>query len=199
MIGIERLLAGFNFHLGRGQSGDTSKLSEIGRTLGYEVETLEAVKVKDEVISSSRVREYLRGGEVNKANQFLGRVYNLTGKVIHGENRGEKIGIPTANLDISMDRLIPGNGVYATRALVEGERYSAVTNIGVRPTFENPLPSPRVEPHLLDTDKRLYDETITLEFIEFLRPEIKFPDVKALVDQIRLDIHKTREILAREP
>jgi riboflavin kinase/FMN adenylyltransferase len=119
--------------------------------------------------------------------------------VVHGEHRGSKIGIPTANLSIPAEQLLPASGVYATFAQVGGKTYQSVTNVGIRPTFENPLASPRVEPHLLDTDEGFYGKKLKLAFIEFLRPEVRFPDAKALVEQIHQDISRARELLHHEP
>ena len=197
-LGLEKLLAGFNFTLGKDRAGNVSELKEIGQTLGYEVEVQEPIKVNNEIISSSNIRQLLHKGNIRKANEFLGRPYSLIGEVVHGEHRGGKLGIPTANLSIPAERLLPPNGVYVTRAHVGEKTYQSVTNIGVRPTFDNPLLLPRVEPHLLDSEAHLYGETLKLEFIEYLRPELKFPDGQALVAQINLDIQKTREVLADE-
>lgn len=132
------------------------------------------------------------------ANQKLGRPYRLTGKVVHGEHRGTGLGVPTANLEYLPERLIPANGVYVTRALVNGKTYAAVTNVGVRPTFDNPLQVARIEPHILDMQEQLYQQELTLEFIDFLRPEIKFANSQELVAQIQRDISETRKILATE-
>jgi len=115
--------------------------------------------------------------------------------VVHGEHRGSKIGFPTANLAIAPERLLPANGVYAAIAHINQHTYTAVTNVGVRPTFENSLAFPRVEPYLLDTNAQFYRKTMTLEFIEYLRPEIKFPNSQALTEQIQKDILRTKEIV----
>lgn len=195
-IGIVKLMVGFNFALGKDRKGNVSELSRLGQELGYTVEVTEPVRVEGDVVSSSRIRKLLLAGDVQKATRFLGRPYRLTGEVVHGEHRGTKLGIPTANLAIPSERLMPANGVYATLAYVAGKTYQSVTNIGVRPTFDNPLPTPRVEPHLLDVSDALYQETLTLEFIEFLRSEVKFPDSQSLIAQINQDIQKTREVLA---
>jgi riboflavin kinase/FMN adenylyltransferase len=118
--------------------------------------------------------------------------------VVHGEHRGAKIGIPTANLQLPGERLVPGNGVYITRAVVNGTSYDSVTNIGIRPTFDHPLEIPRIEPHLLDMKKQIYNAELTLEFIDFIRPEIKFANADDLVIQIKKDIETAREVLSNE-
>jgi riboflavin kinase/FMN adenylyltransferase len=195
-LGLEKLLAGFNFTLGKDQAGTVGVLKEMGHNLDFEVEVLPPVRYGQEIVSSSNIRRLLKNGEVAKVIHFLGRPYSLSGRVVHGEHRGSKLGIPTANLSIPPERLLPATGVYATRAYIGNKTYRAVTNVGVRPTFENPLPSPRVEPHLLNTDERFYNKKLVLEFLEFLRPEVRFPDARALVDQIQQDISRTRELLA---
>lgn len=197
-FGLQKLFAGYNFSLGKDQAGTISVLKEIGLKLDFEVEVVPPIRHGQEIVSSSNIRKILKIGDVAKAREFLGRPYTLRGCVVHGENRGSKLGIPTANLSIPGERLLPATGVYATLAHINRKKYLSVTNVGVRPTFENPLPSPRVEPHLLDTTDTFYDKILSLEFIEYLRPEVRFPDSKALVAQIQLDVQKTREILKNE-
>ena len=197
-LGLEKLMAGFNFTLGKDHAGTVSELKQIGAHLNYEVEVVPPIRHGQEIVSSSNIRKLLKNGEVNKAGVFLGRPYFLNGQVVHGEHRGSKLGIPTANMSIPGERLLPTTGVYATLAHINQQTYLAVTNVGVRPTFENPLPTPRVEPHLLDTNDTFYGNSMKLEFIEYLRPEVRFPDARALVDQIQQDIQKTREIFAHD-
>jgi len=194
-LGLQKLFAGYNFTLGKDQAGTVAVLKGIGQQLDFEVEVVPPIRHGQEIISSSNIRKILKTGDVAKAAEYLGRPYALSGLVVHGENRGSKLGIPTANLAIPGERLLPAMGVYATLAHINHKTYLSVTNVGVRPTFENPLPSPRVEPHLLDTNQSFYGKKLTLEFVEYIRPEVRFPDSKALVAQIQLDITKTREIL----
>ncbi len=197
-LGLEKLMAGFNFTLGKDHAGTVSELKQIGAHLNYEVEVVPPIRHGQEIVSSSNIRKLLKNGEVNKAGVFLGRPYFLNGQVVHGEHRGSKLGIPTANMSIPGERLLPATGVYATLAHINQQTYLAVTNVGIRPTFENPLPTPRVEPHLLDTNDTFYGNSMKLEFIEYLRPEVRFPDARALVDQIQQDIQKTRKIFAHD-
>jgi riboflavin kinase/FMN adenylyltransferase len=194
-LGITHLLVGSDFALGHGRSGDIPALKALGEQIGFIVETLSPVKVNGEVVSSSQIRSLLLDGNLQQANRLLGRAYSLEGYVVHGEHRGNKLGFPTANLDIAANLLLPAKGVYACRALVNDTVYTAVTNIGVRPTFENPLPSPRVEPHLLDLEGDLYGKFLQLELIEYLRPEKAFDSPQDLVAQVNRDIQKTRELI----
>lgn len=191
---IAGLLVGPNFALGKNRLGTVEKLAEIGREMFFELKVLEPFATNQGMVSSSRIRADLGNHDVRAAAEKLGRPYRLTGKVVHGEHRGTGLGVPTANLEAMPERMIPANGVYVTRALVNNKAYASVTNIGVRPTFENPLPTPRVEPHILDMQDQLYQQELSLEFFEYLRPEIKFANAQELVAQIQKDIARTREI-----
>jgi riboflavin kinase / FMN adenylyltransferase len=195
-IGIDHLLIGFNFALGRDRSGDLDSLQQMGQYLGYKVEVIQPIKVDGEVISSSQIRNLLQEGQIKQANAMLGHPYMLEGPVVHGEHRGNKLGFPTANLDLAPDRLLPARGVYACRGLVKGQTYLAVTNIGIRPTFANPLETPRVEPHLLDFKGNLYGEQLKIELIEYLRPEQTFANSDDLITQVNRDIEETREMFS---
>jgi riboflavin kinase/FMN adenylyltransferase len=137
-------------------------------------------------------------GEVEKAAVLLGRAYEVQGLVVHGDGRGKQIGIPTANLDVWSERLLPKTGVYACLAQVGENQVKAVTNVGVRPTF-TAAPLPLVETHLLDYEADLYQEEISLSFIARLRDEKRFSGVPALVAQIQKDIQCAREILEARP
>jgi riboflavin kinase/FMN adenylyltransferase len=188
------MFTGPDFALGKDRLGDIAALKTIGAQMDFQLEVITPQLEKKQVVSSSQIRQDLLAGRIRDANRKLGHHFMLPGKVVHGENRGSKLGFPTANLEISPERLIPGNGVYVTRAWMTESDHQSVTNIGIRPTFENPLPAPRVEPHILDLDRDLYDSEITLEFIDFIRPEKKFADVKKLISQIKKDIKKARKV-----
>lgn len=194
-LGLRSLWIGYDFALGRNREGDLERLTEIGQELGYDVQTIGPVKNGEDVLSSSLIRQRIRSGEVAHAAENLGRFYNLSGPVIHGDGRGRKINIPTANIDYPRDKVIPVNGVYATWAWVGGQRYPAASNIGINPTFTPDKQTPNVEAHLLDFDRDLYGQEVKLEFVEFLREELRFDSVEALLEQIHADIGKTREIL----
>lgn len=194
-LGLAWLWVGHDFALGRGRSGDISALQAIGQQLGYQLQVIGPVQDGSEVISSSQIRSLLLSGNVEAAAGLLGRPYFVQGNVISGQQRGRRIGIPTANLDLPGERLLPANGVYATRALINGQPWASVTNIGLRPTFENAPVLPRVEAHLMDFTGDLYNHEIKLEFIAHLRPEQTFPNVQELIAQIQKDIRQAREVL----
>jgi riboflavin kinase / FMN adenylyltransferase len=195
-LNMVSLWVGHDFALGHNREGDIDALRRFGQELGYNVNLVGAMQVNEEVVSSSQIRKRLWSGEVDKAAEMLGRPYSLSGTVIRGDQRGRTIGIPTANLDISPEKLIPARGVYACLAVLSDRRLPAATNIGVRPTFDGKNEILHVETHILDFSGDLYGKTITLEFIRFLRSESRFENVKALIDQIQADIQETRTIVS---
>jgi len=194
-LGLRQLFVGYDAALGRGREGDAARLTEIGKELGYTVQIVPPLKDEAGILSSSRIRAEVTAGNVSAAAADLGRYFFVTGPVIHGDGRGHTINIPTANIRVPAGKLIPANGIYATWAWVAGKKYQAATSIGIRPTFTPEESVSHVEAHLLDFDGNLYGQEIKLEFVEYLRPEEKFPSVEALLEQIHTDIGHTRNIL----
>ena len=197
-LGLKHLLVGHDFALGRNREGNVHRLTELGAQLGYAVSEIAPFQLEGSIVSSSQIRALISAGQVAQAAQFLSRPYTLTGQVIHGDGRGRGLGIPTANLDLWPERLVPAAGVYACWAWVGAQRLMAVTNVGVRPTFGEHL-AVRIEPFLLDFDQDLYGQTLKLAFIELLRPEQRFASVQALLVQIDQDVTRSREILSHVP
>jgi len=196
-LDLKQLWVGEDFALGHNREGDLPTLRAFGDELGFEVNIVRAVEMDGDVVSSSRIRKLVAEGELAAAKALLGRPYTLTGKVIRGEGRGASIGIPTANLDVWAKRAVPAEGVYAGWAELQGKRWTAVTNIGVRPTFEDKLLAPVVESHLLDYDGgEFYGEDLGLDFVARLRAEQRFSGVDELLAQIQKDIQRARELLA---
>jgi riboflavin kinase/FMN adenylyltransferase len=188
---LSELWCGADFALGHSREGNVAYLRAAGERLGFAVNVQAPVLMDGEVISSTRIRQSLRDGAVEAAAKLLGRPFTLSGVVVEGAKRGRTIGIPTANLSVSDEHAVPAVGVYACRA----NGRPAVTNIGFRPTFNSSAPALTIETHVLDFDGDLYGQTVTLEFIARLRPEMKFAGVEALVAQIRQDIENARLIL----
>ena len=188
------LVMGYNFAMGFKREGTPETLASIGSDQGFSVTVVDAVTVEGGRVSSTVIRNSVEAGDVATAADLLGRPYNICGEVVAGEGRGRTLlGIPTANLDIPDDRLVPGNGIYAGWARVGSDRYMAATNVGVKPTFgENKR---NIESHLLDFDGDLYGKNVTLEFVERLRDEVRFDSAEALVAQMQLDLQKARETL----
>jgi riboflavin kinase/FMN adenylyltransferase len=194
-LGLRTLVVGYDTALGRGRQGTAPRLAEIGGELNYTVRSVPPVQAEGGILSSTRIRASLAAGKVAEAARDLGRSYAVSGPVVHGDGRGHTIHVPTANLQIPEDKALPANGIYACWAYLEGKRFPAVTNVGIRPTFTPDERRQHVEAHLLDFDQDLYGLEMRLEFVDHLRPEEKFPSVEALVEQIRADIEMGREIL----
>lgn len=199
---LAALWIGPDFALGRNREGDVSFLMALGGELGFEVRVIEPQRLLGDEVRSGRIRSFLLKGEVAQAANQLGRPYTLTGTVVSGANRGRSIGFPTANLAIPPGRLLPADGVYATWTVIDrgdlepGRRLASVTNIGVRPSFDNGQRT--VETHLLDFEDNLYEKQLGLEFVAYLRPEMRFASVAALRSQIQQDIARARLALAHQ-
>jgi riboflavin kinase/FMN adenylyltransferase len=194
-LDIKNLLAGQPFALGHNRKGNISELSRLGHSLGFLVTAVPPHKLGDVVISSSQIRAWLSEGDVELAARALGRAYSMCGSVIHGDERGGKIGIPTANLDVWQEQVLPAGGVYACWVRIGDERHEAVTNIGLRPTFHSEHPHVSVEAHLLDFSGELYDQRLCFDFVQRIRGEKRFDSVEALVKQIHADIARARRLL----
>ncbi|MGH2621279.1 MAG: bifunctional riboflavin kinase/FAD synthetase [Anaerolineales bacterium] len=196
-LGFQDLWAGEDFALGHQRRGNRHYLAHVSSERGFRFQLVPPFLLEGEVVSSTRVREALRSGDVARAATYLGRHFELPGKVKPGAGRGKRLGIPTANLEIWEERAVPGNGVYACLAEFEGNRKPAVVNIGVRPTFADNLPAPVVEAHLLDFEGDLYERELKLVFVDRLRDERRFSGPDALIEQIGRDIQRARELLGR--
>jgi riboflavin kinase / FMN adenylyltransferase len=192
-VGVERIVVGTNFRFGNRAAGDVVTLVEQGEEHGFSVEAVTLHELEGVPLSSSAIRERLVAGELAWPTAALGRPFSVQGEVVTGEGRGRTIGVPTANLDVPAGLLVPGNGVYAGHA-TDGERtWPAVTNVGVRPTFDGANRS--VEVHLLDTEVDLYGRAVRFTFEHRLRGEQRFDGPDALVAQIRRDIAAARDHL----
>jgi len=196
-LGFQKLVVGYDFAMGKNRTGDVSHLKKIGDAFGFSVITVPPFVVDGRVVSSSEVRTLLLAGDVRNVFKLLGRYYSLEGEVVLGDGRGRQLQIPTANFSIWAQQVLPKPGVYVCRVYQSDDCWWAVTNIGVRPTFElEPVPV-RLEAHLLDYDGDLYGQQLKLEFIERLRDELRFISRNELVEQIRLDIDQARSIIER--
>ncbi len=204
-LNLAALVVGPDFALGRNRSGNLDVLSDLGRELGYQVTVIDPVEWLNRSVRSSHIRVLLVEGHVEEAAEMLGRPYHVTGTVVLGDQRGRQIGIPTANLQPPPEKLWPADGVYATRTWVHGRGpdarparvYASVTNLGTRPTVDGA--HHRMETHLLDfpspgDDGDLYGQTLTVEFVQRLRGEMKFNGLAELVAQIQTDIATARAL-----
>lgn len=190
---ISELVVGYDYAFGRNREGNIDLLKELGAKRGFGVYVLQPVNINGRVASSTAIRNLIKDGEIDLANQLLGRYYSVKGRVIRGKGRGQSVlNIPTANLEIS-DRLIPKRGVYATRTTIKEQTYPSITNIGYNPTFRNDKLS--IETHILDYYSDLLNQEIKVEFVKRIRDEVKFENIVKLKEQILKDISEARNIL----
>jgi riboflavin kinase/FMN adenylyltransferase len=184
-VEAKKIIVGYNYRFGRGKSGDVDSLKENCALFGVDVEVVEALRVADTIVSSSKIRELIRDGEVEKASKLLGRDYPVIGQVIEGTKRGHALGFPTANLEMA-EELYPKPGVYAVRVNWHRQCFNGLANIGFNPTFDAKAVS--LEVHLLNFDREIYGEELQVYFTERIRDEIRFPSTEGLIKQIRKDI-----------
>lgn len=190
-LGACAVVVGPDYRFGKDRAGSP----ELLRSMGLEVIEASAVDVADETVSSTRIRTALREGDVAAASDLLGRLHDLTGVVVKGDQRGRTIGFPTANLVLGDDAgMVPRDGVYAVVGLSRGEREPMLgaANLGTRPTFGA---GRSIEVHFLDTDRDLYDREVRIGFVARLRDEQKFDGIPSLVAQLGQDVARAREVL----
>ena len=182
---------GENFHFGHRAQGTTGSLAELGREFGFEVRAYPTMVMRGSPVSSSHIRELISASKISRARHLLGRVFSITAAPSQGRGYGHKYTVPTINLT-RYDELVPGDGVYVTRTRVDRETFDSVTNIGKRPTFGDDLFA--IETHLLDfhpIDVTSQTE-VEISFLQWRRPEIKFPSVEALKEQIGKDVRRAQ-------
>jgi riboflavin kinase / FMN adenylyltransferase len=189
-LGMRLLLVGPDFALGRDRAGTVEALRTFGKEAGFGVETIELIGDGSAKLGSGTVREALAQGDMEAAADVLGRKFDLRGPVVRGDERGAKIGFPTANIAVAPDLALPAFGVYVTRAFLGESTYDSVTNIGERPTFGATRPT--IETHLLDFEGECYERELRIELLHRLRGEQRFDGVEALVAQIRRDVDDAR-------
>lgn len=190
-LSIEHLVVGADFKFGHDRAGDVDLLKSDGR---FAVQVIDLIEDMEGVVSSSRIRSLIEAGRLDRAHEEMGSRFTASGTVMGGDRRGREIGYPTANFIPPERKVIPAIGIYAALAHVRGETHKAAINVGTRPTFG--AGELLIEAFLLDFDGDLYGEDMTVEFVEYIRPELKFATVEELVDRMNDDVLKTREILA---
>ncbi len=194
-IGTKKLVIGYDHRFGRNREGSFEYLVQHAASYGFQVEEISPQDIEHVTVSSTRVRNALLEGNVHVANEYLGRPYSLSGTVVRGNQLGRTIGYPTANIRVNDEfKLVPADGVYAVRVGWREQTYGGMLNIGLRPTVNGTLRT--VEVHLFDFDTDIYDEVLTLHFVEKLRAEQKFAGLEALKAQLRQDEADARRCLA---
>ena len=193
------LVVGEDFALGRGRAGNVERLRAIGRERGFEVEAVPLLSEHGEPITSSSIREHLAAGRVTDAARLLGRRFSLSGLVVRGDGLGRKLGWPTANLRLHDEKCLPSLGIYAVWARVDGagDWLPGAMSVGVRPTFGGQAVT--LEVHLIDWDGDLYGREVEVQFVDWLRAELKFDGPEALIEAIQADVMQARQRLASAP
>ena len=193
---LKSLFLGHDFTFGANKTGGHELAEKFCSKNNVNFENLEKFEFEGERVSSSLIRECVQSGDVDKATEFLGRNYFVSGRIEKGDGRGRKIGFPTANVGFEKNRIIPKTGVYATETKIGKLNYYSVTNIGVKPTFleDGGL---TVESHILDFDRDIYGELVEVQFHKKLRDEKKFDSVNDLIKQIATDVETTRKFFEK--
>ncbi|SHG56685.1 riboflavin kinase / FMN adenylyltransferase [Thermosyntropha lipolytica DSM 11003] len=194
-IKAREVFVGFNYSFGYRGRGNPDLLQSLGDLYGFKVHIIQPVEVDGEIASSSLVRELLAKGDIKRASKILGYYPFVEGRVVEGEKRGREIGFPTANLAVDEDIMIPGKGVYAAIADVDGQKYKCMVNIGNKPTFHEHFPV-SIEAHLLDFRELIYGKLLNISFLDKLRDEKKFRGVEELIEQLKRDREQAEKIVS---
>jgi riboflavin kinase / FMN adenylyltransferase len=191
---VSEVWVGANFLFGHGRSGNFSVLRTLGQRYGFRADKIDPVRYKDFVVSSTRIRRLVAEARMDEAGALLGHPYYVDGTIVEGQKRGKTIGFPTANM-VTDNELIPPHGVYATTMTVDGVVHAGMTNIGVRPTFNET--DTTIETHLLRYSGDLYGRRVRLSFVQRLRDERRFDSVEALRAQIEADERRATHLFSR--
>jgi riboflavin kinase/FMN adenylyltransferase len=187
---VQRIVVGPDFQFGHGREGAVPALRTLGETYHFAVTVVEPISIGGAVVSSTRIRQALRQGDLATAQALLGRPYAATGTIVKGEQRGRALGFPTINVATPPDKLLPHDGIYATWVMLGGTRYRAASSLGVRPTFGG---GPRkLEAYILDFNSDVYGQEASIAFVERLRDELRFDSADELAAQIAKDVEQTR-------
>lgn len=190
------MVAGPDFALGHRREGNMSRLDEIGRSLGFDVQLMDYFSLPDRPVSSSGIRAALEIGHIREANAMSGRRFEIDGVVVEGEKRGRLIGFPTANILPKKRQLVPRDGVYAVMARCNGQSYGGVANLGVRPTFGGGVRI--LEVHLFEFTGDIYGDRLEVAFVDSMRGERQFAGIDELRSQIAADVKTAQRILTQQ-
>ncbi len=190
---MKGLVMGPDSTLGKDRQGDLGFMQEQGEGLGFWATSVDPLEIEGQPVKSRRIRSALTDGDVAACPELLGRNHSLAGVVVMGDQRGRTLGFPTANLEVDSKLLLPGDGIYATWAVIDGKRYQSATSIGVRPTFD--LTQRLVEVFVMDFSADIYGQTVDVEFIKKVRDQEKFDGLDGLVKQISQDVDDCRQVL----
>ena len=191
-LGAKKLVVGTDFRFGRDRLGDVKLLEKRSKDFNYELKVIEKKVMYGEEISSTRIRELIKKGNIKIANDLLGRAFSFSGEIIHGNNIGHTVGMPTINIKPDENKLLPPFGVYASDTELDGKIYRGITNIGVKPTIsENNAVG--VETWLFGLNEDVYGHFAKVNLLDFIRPEIKFASLEEVKKQVNIDVIKAKE------
>lgn len=186
-IGMSEMVIGYDHHFGKNREGNAKTLNEIGKEYHFKVTQVSPFSIDDTSVSSTKIRRALQEGNIQRTNLLLGNKFELSGKVARGIKRGTEIGFPTANINVNnKHKIVPKRGVYFVEVTVRGKKYFGMMNIGYRPTF-NSTNEMTLEVHIFYFNEVIYDEEITIRFIDRIRDEKKFGSVRELIEQLSND------------
>ena len=192
-LNMKGLILGPDSALGKGRQGDLAFMKEQGEQLGFSARTVETLEIEGQPVKSRRIREAVASGNITICPELLGRNHDLSGVVVVGDQRGRTLGFPTANIEVDPQLLLPGDGIYATWAIIDGKRHQSATSIGIRPTFG--LTQRLVEVFIMDFSEDIYGKTVGVEFIKKVRDQEKFDGLDELIKQINQDVDDCRQDL----
>lgn len=192
-IKIKTVVVGDDFRFAYKNEGNVEILKEMGELHGYQAKIISQLHSSDDRISSTRIRNLLKKGEIKKAQKILGRCFQICGEVVHGKKRGRNLGFPTANLNLETNYALPPEGVYAVRVHYKGQEYVGAANLGDNPTFNDQDIS--FEVYILDFEEDLYGQRLCVDIIDFIRSEEDFATKEELIEQMKQDILYTRKLL----
>lgn len=185
-LNAKHICCGYNYRFGKNASGDSALLKELGEKMGFSVDVIDCVEMYGDSVSSSRIRRLISEGDIKKANELLGRPFSLSGTVVEGKHLGKKLGFPTANIYPESTLIKPKNGVYKTIVTTTRGIFPAITNVGYNPTVGGE--EFHLETYIPNFNSDLYQTEMKIEFISYIRGELKFDNLDSLKKQIEKDI-----------
>lgn len=193
---VNSLVVGYDHKFGRNRKGDFEMLQGLSLVFNFKLEKLDVLLSDDVNVSSTKIRDSLQEGNIERANRYLGYTFRLHGEVVEGQKLGRKIQFPTANIEASdRHKIIPGYGVYAVKVIVDGKQHRGMLNIGTRPTVNNNADNRSIEVHILDFDRNIYQKQVEIQFVRKIRKEQKFASIDSLKDQLEKDKILVQELL----
>lgn len=190
-IKMKRLVVGPDFALGKDRIGDINFLTQNQKSFDYELSVANSVKKGTEIISSTKIKKLIISGEMESANSYLGKPYNIRGEIIRGKGRGKELNMPTANLDYNLKKILPKDGVYSCKLKFKEKNYLGALSIGNNPTFGNSN-NKSVEVHIIDFNDDIYGDSINIKIYKHMRDQIQYVNIDSLMNQMQHDLINIR-------